>query len=130
MRHGSDAAVRQAEYLWQFKVRLPEPLQSMQVAISSFGHCIAGFCCSQTGSWTSKKIFAGGVDVEILGPLLRSLDLHFPVSPKRCISILQKIAACKNAGTAAMLLENEDAEVLARLVAAANKADPTHKLEF
>ena len=34
---GKDAEKRQAEYLWQFK----------------------------TGSWTKKKLFSGGVDVEV-----------------------------------------------------------------
>lgn len=99
---GADATKRQTAYLWQFK----------------------------TGSWTAKKLFAKGVDVEILGPLVRCLEAKFSTAPKRCISILQKIRACKNADTAAMLLSSEDSDSLKQLQQRAVAFDPSAKVEF
>lgn len=102
LRTSDKPTERQAAYLWQFK----------------------------TGSWTTKKLFSGGVDVEILGPLIQCLDLYFDESPKRCASILKKVAECKNSGTAAMLLSSSDTETLKRVQRRVAEIDPSAKIDF
>ncbi len=67
-----------------------------------------------------------------LHPSVRPPIHAIPSAPccARCITILQKVAACQNAGTAAMLLESEDAAVLKRLQAKARQVDANASVSF
>ena len=56
--------------------------------------------------------------------------LHRFCACVRCISVLQKIAECKNAQTAGMLLDSADGAVLKKLQARAREIDPSAKVQF